>query len=200
MQLRTLIKNSTADFTVPMVLMHGYGSDERDMYGLAEELPNYLEVYCLRAPLHAGPGYAWFDIQWSPEGITFEQNQLNQSLQIIADFVAMLPSSPLIIGGFSQGAMMTLAMMHHFPQVFTHAVLLSGRGVDTVTPPFAGPVFHAHGQYDEVIELPFAQTLNQALLPLGTQYEYHEYQMGHTICMDELKDLNRWLNRSFIPN
>lgn len=200
MQLRTLIKNSTADFTVPMVLMHGYGSDERDMYGLAEELPNYLEVYCLRAPLHAGPGYAWFDIQWSPEGITFEQNQLNQSLQIIADFVAMLPSSPLIIGGFSQGAMMTLAMMHHFPQAFTHAVLLSGRGVDTVTPPFTGPVFHAHGQYDEVIELPFAHTLNQALLPLGTQYEYHEYQMGHTICMDELKDLNRWLNRSFIPN
>ena len=200
MQLRTLIKNSTADFTVPMVLMHGYGSDERDMYGLAEELPNYLEVYCLRAPLHAGPGYAWFDIQWSPEGITFEQNQLNQSLQIIADFVAMLPSSPLVIGGFSQGAMMTLAMMHHFPQAFTHAALLSGRGVDTVTPPFAGPVFHAHGQYDEVIELPFAHTLNQALLPLGTQYEYHEYQMGHTICMDELKDLNKWLNRSFLPN
>jgi phospholipase/carboxylesterase len=175
--------------------MHGLGSDEQDMFGLAQELPENLEIHCLRAPLPYGPGYSWFDIQWSPAGIRFERNQFESHVDLVADYARQFDPTNLIIGGFSQGCMMTVGLMYSHPDLFSSAVLLSGRGISDQTPDFKGKVFHAHGTYDEVIAVEFAYGLKKSLISLGDHYEFHEYEMGHSICLEEVDALNNWISR-----
>lgn len=174
--------------------MHGLGSDEQDMFGLARELPENLEIHCLRAPFPYGPGYSWFDIQWSPAGIRFEPSQFASHVDLVADYASQFDPTKLIVGGFSQGCMMTVGMMHQHPHLFSGAVLLSGRGISEETPPFQRRVFHAHGTLDEVIAVEFAYGLKKSLVALGDRYEYHEYDMGHSVCMEEIIDLARWFS------
>lgn len=174
--------------------MHGLGSDEQDMFGLSRELPDFLEVHCLRAPISYGPGFSWFDIVWSPQGIRFDPAQFESHVDLVSEYARQFDPSKLVIGGFSQGAMMTVGMMYRHPDLFSGAVLLSGRGISEETPEFAGRVFHAHGTHDDVIAVEFAYGLKKPLVGLGDRYEFHEYDMGHSVCYEEIRALNDWLN------
>jgi phospholipase/carboxylesterase len=60
-------------------------------------------------------------------------------------------------------------------------------------PNFEGAVFQGHGVHDEVISISDARNLNAQLSHFGERYEYHEYAMGHSICDEELSDLNQWI-------
>jgi len=181
-----------------LVLMHGLGSDEQDMLGFAEELDSRIEVICLRAPIAYGPGYAWFDIQWTLKGIQIDEQQYWNSVSHVADYLRSLERENLLIGGFSQGAMMSLGVLNQPPEIANGAVLLSGRGIIDACPDFNGSVFHAHGTLDEVIPIQEARSLRQSLQSLGDRYEYHEYQMGHGINQEEVNDLNQWLARFLV--
>lgn len=176
-----------------LILMHGLGSDEQDMFGLAEMIDPRVEVICLRAPYRYGPGYAWFDIQWTPQGIQVDPNQYWDSVAGVAHYITTLQSPNLIIGGFSQGAMMSLGLITRFPTLAAHALLLSGRGIENPAPDFGGRIFQAHGLFDDVIPVSDARALHANLQHLGERYEYYEYEMGHWIDQDELRDVNRWL-------
>ena len=176
-----------------LVLMHGLGSDEQDMFGLAEQIDQRIEVVCLRAPFTYGPGYAWFDIQWTPQGIKADENQVKESVSLVTDILSNLNRPNLIVGGFSQGAMMALGAIHQNPALFKGGLLLSGRDIGAGCPSFQGKIFQGHGILDEVISIREARELNHVLTGLGTNYEYHEYGMGHSICDQELTDLNQWL-------
>jgi phospholipase/carboxylesterase len=195
MSLVALTRETTQGAKAAFVLMHGLGSDERDMFGLATELHDEVEIICVRAPYSYGPGYAWFDIGWTPQGLNVNIDQFWESVDWIAGFLATLPKENLIVGGFSQGAMMTVGLMHRYPGLFEHAVLLSGRGINTETPEFAGQVFQAHGTFDDVIRITEADALRNTLKPLGDRYEFHEYEMGHSVCEQEIQDLNTWLSK-----
>ncbi len=173
--------------------MHGLGSDEQDMLGLAEHIDERIEIICLRAPHTYGPGFAWFDIQWTPQGITADENQIKESVKLVSEYLANLNRSNLVVGGFSQGAMMALGAVHQDPSLFSGAVLLSGRNTGAGLPSFDGRIFQAHGTFDEVISIREAHDLRQVLSEMGTKYEYREYPMGHSICDQELNDLNQWL-------
>jgi phospholipase/carboxylesterase len=185
------IRGAVSTPKATFVLMHGLGSDENDMFGLAQALHPELEIICLRAPHSYGPGFAWFDVQWTPAGIRADEAQLWQSVHGVANFLESL-KSPVIVGGFSQGAMMTLGLMHEFPSHFQGAVLLSGRKVKDETPNFERPVFQAHGTFDDVIRMQEGDAVKRILSPLGDRFTSHEYQMGHWICEEEIADLNDW--------
>src|SRR5205085_8506435 len=110
-----------------MLLLHGLGSDERDMLGLAYELEPDLHVVCIRAPMPCPPGYAWFEINWTPNGMTMNREQFWASVDIIAAAIPQIGEN-LIVGGFSQGAMITVGLLLKYPDLVRHAVLLRGRG------------------------------------------------------------------------
>ena len=57
------------------------------------------------------------------------------------------------------------------------------------------PIFLAHGQFDPMIELARATTTRDALIDMGYPVEWHEYPMAHSVCAQEVADLNRWLLR-----
>jgi phospholipase/carboxylesterase len=175
-----------------MVLMHGLGSNEADMLGLASELLPSIEVTCLRASIPYGPGYGWFHVEWTKDGIQFDEDQYWDAVEGVA---RMLPSvgESLIVGGFSQGAMLTHGLMMKHPQLVANAVLLSGRGYSIPLPDYSGSVFQAHGLYDEVIPFADAEALRSSLAPLGKRLEFHAYPMAHSVCAPEVEDLNAWL-------
>ena len=177
-----------------MILLHGLGSDEQDMAGIAELIDPRIEVICLRAPQSYGPGYAWFDIQWTPTGIRISEDEYWESVGSLAhELLLTARQEKLILGGFSQGGMMSLGVLTKFPKLADAVVILSGRGIDSPMPNFEGAVFQGHGVHDEVISISDARNLNAQLSHFGERYEYHEYAMGHSICDEELSDLNQWI-------
>jgi len=186
--------SSTAAAT--LILLHGLGSDEQDMFGLAELIDERVEVICLRAPHSYGPGYAWFDIQWTAAGIKVNEDEYWEAVGILAHEILNLQRPNLILGGFSQGAMMSLGLITKFPQLVSACVLLSGRGIENPCTEFIGHVFQGHGKFDDVIPVSEARKLNAVLHHLGDKYEYHEYGIGHSINDQELADLNSWLRRT----
>lgn len=181
-----------------LVLMHGLGSDEQDMRGLADLLHPNLEVICLRAPLRYGPGFAWFEIQWTNAGIQIDEDQYWQSVEGVAGLLQGIQTEKLLVGGFSQGAMMSVGILDRHPDLVKGAVLLSGRGISDAPCQFDGNVFQAHGAFDDVIPFDSAQILRKRFDGFGPRYEFHEYEMGHSVCQEEIDDLNRWLVRILV--
>ena len=175
-----------------LVLLHGLGSDEGDLFGLADLIDDRIDVICLRAPKPYGQGYAWFDIQWTEKGIQVDPQEVQESVITVAQVISNLRKQNMIIGGFSQGAMMSLGIVNLLPAQCKGAVVLSGRSMPPGPKTFTGPIFQAHGIFDDVISIQQARELSQSL----TNQEYHEYEMGHSICESEMDDLNRWLARN----
>jgi phospholipase/carboxylesterase len=55
------------------------------------------------------------------------------------------------------------------------------------------PVFMAHGRFDPVVVPARGEASRDALLALGYDVEWHDYPMDHSVCMEEIEDLNVWL-------
>ena len=175
-----------------LVMLHGLGSDEQDLFGFADLIDKRIDVICIRAPKPYGPGFAWFDIQWTSQGIQVDPNEVQESVEAVTEEISKLNKPNLIVGGFSQGAMMSLGIVNRIPENCLGAVVLSGRSMPPGPRTFTGPIFQAHGIFDDVIPIEEARELSQSL----TNHEYHEYEMGHSICEPEMDDLNRWLAKT----
>lgn len=192
MLLSSLVRPADGPSRGKFFLMHGLGSDEQDMFGLAQELDPAYEVVCLRAPFPYGPGFAWFDISFTPTGIVPHFEQFWASVDAVAELLVD-DVAETTVGGFSQGAMMTAGLMVRYPERFGHAVLLSGRGVGLEPGGFPGRAFQAHGMLDDVIPFRDGVQLRSELSPMGDRHQFHAYEMGHSVCLEELNDLNTWL-------
>jgi phospholipase/carboxylesterase len=173
--------------------MHGLGSDEQDMFGLAQVLDPSYEIVCLRAPWEYGPGFAWFEISFSSLGVEANLDQLWASVDQVAELVSMEDPTTTVVGGFSQGSMMTAGLMARHPQLFSTAVLMSGRAVDPASGSFPGRAFQAHGLLDGVVSFREGDQLRSDLTVMGDRHQFHAYEMGHSVCQEEIDDLNAWL-------
>src|SRR5262249_31162121 len=119
-----------------LVLLHGIGADENDLFPLAHELDRRLEIVSLRAPHRYTVGYAWFAIDFRPGGELVPD--VVQARTTLADLMRWLDAAPARLGtdphrtfllGFSQGAMMPLGVLRSPPE------RLAGRAPPTPPPP-----------------------------------------------------------------
>jgi phospholipase/carboxylesterase len=185
-----------------LVLLHGRGSNEQDLFGLVPELPKKNLVVSVRAP-NTFPfgGFYWYDIEGQAAPI---QETLDDALGQLRNFVAALPAqypidpARVYVLGFSQGALMAGCLMLSDPQLVAAAVMLSGYlpltlELTTNATGIAGkPIFMAHGTYDNVLPVTLGRQARLHLEGLHAAVEYHEYAMDHQVSMDELSDLNAW--------
>ena len=183
-----------------LFLLHGLGSDEQDMFGLAHELDPRFTVICLRAPKSYGPGYSWFPIEWTPTGISMKDEDAEKSLEMLADELPSERDGIVLVGGFSQGSMMSSGILSKHSELIDGAVLLSGRIIPSffVNPPEALveiPVFIAHGELDEVLTFDQGTALKEQVSGISSNVEWHAYRMGHTVSLEEIRDLNVWLGQ-----
>lgn len=186
-----------------LVLMHGYGSHEKDLLGLVPHLPPELVTVSVQAPLPAGMGYAWVPIvdPGRPDPAA-TQEAAEAVLRWLDDAVAA--TTPVALLGFSQGGLMVTHLMRTRPERFFAGVVLSGFIADTAVPgderlaELAPPVFFGRGDRDPVItDEAFART--SAWLPQHTATTEVVYPgLGHGITAEEIEQVAAFL-RANLP-
>jgi phospholipase/carboxylesterase len=190
-----------------LILLHGVGSNEDDLFRFAASLPEDMIIVSARAPYTLRPnGYAWFDVQFSSGTSIINAEQAEKSRTVLNMFVNQLTErfqinkNRIYIGGFSQGGIMSYSVGLTFPQKFAGIFCLSSRLLKEVRPLIkSGPelknlkIFIAHGIDDTVLSINYAHEAMTYLKELEINPEYHEYPMPHSIDQQELDDLNSWL-------
>ena len=193
-----------------VLLLHGYGSNELDLFGLAPQLDERCLIVSARAPLALAQtgGHAWFNIEYTTNGLTADLEQAERSRLSLSKFLDELqaahPIDParVYLAGFSQGAMMSLSVMLARPEKIAGVLAMSGRlpaataSLRTHAPEAYGglPVFVAHGLYDPVIPIAQGRACRDELRQLPLQLTYREYPMGHEVSLETLRDSAAWLS------
>jgi phospholipase/carboxylesterase len=190
-----------------LVLLHGVGSNEEDLFGLADHLDERFFVASVRAPLTLGPGaFGWYRIAYGPDGFIYDKDEAARGREAVARVIGELvdayglDAGRVYLAGFSQGAIMSLGVALKYPAKIAGAVLMSGR----LLPEFAGQsatgdrlahlkVFIAHGRWDDVIPVEDGRAIRDFLAPLPLASEYREYPMGHNVTQESLADIAAWL-------
>ncbi|AMB84939.1 phospholipase [Pseudomonas agarici] len=187
-----------------LLLLHGVGSNEANLAPLAAALPDDLEVLLLRGPLQLGPqGFAWYQVTFTNDGPSFNQEQAEASRQLLARFIKGQPQLPTVIAGFSQGAIMSSSLGLTAPELVKGFALLSGRMLREIGPLIAEPeklkavsAFIAHGHSDTVLPVSWASEADAWLERIGVAHQTHYYAMGHEIIAEELADFSAWLTKT----
>ena len=191
-----------------LVLMHGVGSNEQDLFSLAPQIPERFHVLSLRAPFRMGPGaHAWFDFSIEPNGErTINEAQEAQSRALAAQTIASaaeqlgIPPERVVVGGFSQGGIMALSLLLTQPALMQAAMVWHGRLLTQMLPQAAPPdalrgkqMWLSHGTHDNVIPLAHAQAIAHHMAPLPVTLAYHEFPGAHEIRPSELAATVTWL-------
>lgn len=200
-------KTNESEKSPLLLLLHGIGADENDLFGLAPFLDERFFIASVRAPftLPYG-GFAWFELLLEPGKIGFNARQFEQSKQMILEFVDEiiaehdLDAKRVYLCGFSQGSMMSLSAMLTAPEKFAGVVAMSGRAIDEMLPEAQNsaafkdfPVFVTHGIHDPVLPIENGRATKEILSRLPVNLEYKEYPMAHQISEESLQDVSNWL-------
>jgi phospholipase/carboxylesterase len=180
-----------------LVLLHGLGANEYDLMSFANYLDPRFRIESVRAPLMSPwGGYSWFDIDFSEAGIAIDGAGARASFGLLTGFLAERQNGPLILAGFSQGAMMTLSVVMERPDLIQGAIGMSGGllpGFD-FTPGPRPPILLTHGVADPVVPISEGRGAAESLAASGVPVDFRQYAMGHEINGDCLEDLASWLS------
>lgn len=204
-------KPSTLTSNAPLLIMcHGYGSDENDLFAFAQELPEELFIISLRAPYPMQPfGNAWYAINFDAEQNKWsDTEQAKQSVTLIANFIdyacktyAVNPNNVSLLG-FSQGSILSYAVALSYPKKVKNVIALSGYVNENILPQNIDieafkhlNFFCSHGSVDQVIPIAWAQKTPAFLNNLGVNNVYNEYPVGHGVAPQNFYDFKSWLNQ-----
>lgn len=191
-----------------LLLLHGYGANEEDLFSLAPYLDERFLVVSARAPVSLrGMGYAWFNLGFTPQGIAVDPEEIETARVTLRTFIGEIVTAyecdpnAVYLAGFSQGAMMSLAVALTCPGLVAAVVAMSGRllpqTVEMITDKdtlLALPVFVAHGTRDGVVPISHARETKARLMELPVALTYREYDMAHEVSAESLEDVNEWLS------
>ena len=205
------LEQATADSRdQPLVIfLHGYGSNEQDLFGIKDELPKPYTYLSVRAPMVTQEGsYQWF--RKKGEGAyNGETDDLKSSGQLLLDFVAQAAKKyhtepdKVYLVGFSQGAIMSYEVALRHPEAVGGIAALSGRILPVLRAELKPDekrqslaIFIGHGTADKRLPLSDGTEANSLLQSVSLEPEFHAYQgVGHSISAEEMQDLNAWLQR-----
>lgn len=191
-----------------LLLLHGYGSNEEDLFSFASELPQDHYVISVRAPYDLQPyGHAWYAIHFDADENKFSDNeQAKESVQLIALFIDEvvkqypIDAENITLVGFSQGAILSYGTALTYPEKIAKVVALSGYFNPEIIPEIIDnnaishlKFFVSHGSVDQVIPVEWARKAKPALENLGVEVTYHEYPVGHGVAPQNFFDFKNWL-------
>ncbi len=214
-----------APVAASVIWLHGLGASGDDFVPVVPEL-NMPATPAVRfifphAPvqpvtINGGmPMRGWFDIT----SLDFEQREqdltgMRKSVASVNELIEREVSrgiSPdkLVVAGFSQGGAIALMTALEGPHAVAGVMALSTYlpDADNVLQTFAGrsidaaslPVFMAHGQYDDVIQIRFAEASREAMHKQGINVQWHAYPMPHSVSAEEINAISQWLKGVLLP-
>jgi phospholipase/carboxylesterase len=181
-----------------LVLLHGFGSDEGDMFSLSRLLPLDPVIASVRAPLPQGPGYTWFP---SAEGALAADrfDAVDESVGALLKWLDSTSSTVVGVLGFSQGGAMALELMRAQPERFRFIVQLSGFVFPSEHPgderlaALRPPVFWGRGTEDTVIPASLIENTREWLGVHSTLTEGIYEGLGHAVSDAELGEVGAFI-------
>jgi phospholipase/carboxylesterase len=215
--LDTIDITTGEDPTASIIVLHGLGADGNDFVPIAQELDlaaagsvRYVFPHAPVMPVTVNNGYrmrAWYDILGVDLARREDEAGLRNSQAAVEELIARevrrgTPSHRIVLAGFSQGCAMTLLTGLRHKERLAGLMGLSGylplanttmaerSDANALT-----PIFLAHGRQDGVVPVERAEASRDALRAMGYDVEWHEYAMPHSVCPQEIADMNKWLLR-----
>lgn len=221
MSLHVIEVETAPNPTASIIILHGLGADGNDFVPIARELEldavgpvRFIFPHSPTRPVTINGGYvmpAWYDILGTDLARIEDEAGLRASQALVDAVIAKergrgIAANRIVLGGFSQGCAMTFMSGLRYPERLAGLLGLSGYlplAATTANERSSAnadvPIFQAHGRADPVIALPRATATRDALIALGYAVEWHDYPMPHSVCPQEIVDMNRWLLKVLAP-
>lgn len=209
LSLHHITRPSDLKENAPMLIMiHGYGSDENDLFSFASELPEKLFIVSIRAPYPMQPyGNAWYAINFDAEMNKWNDNeQAIKSRDLIATFIDeacdmySVDKSNITLLGFSQGTILSYAVALTYPDKVKNIIALSGYISEDILPTdlesedYSHLNFYcSHGSADQVIPIDWARMAPKFLENLNIKHTYSEFPVGHGVAPQNFYEFRTWL-------
>lgn len=199
---------NTIDGKAPLLLLlHGYGSDENDLFSFASELPEHYFIISARAPIPMQPyGNAWYAISIDHDGVKTSDNEVaKESRDLIATFITEaikeydLDPFDVTLLGFSQGTILSYAVALSYPEKVKNVIGLSGYiNEEIINLQSAASyahlhIYNSHGTVDQVIPIDAARKTPGYLSKLGIESTLSEFPVGHGVHPTNFYEFKEWL-------
>ena len=190
----------------PTILaLHGRGSNERDLIGLARYLPQKILWISPRGTFTLGPdSYEWFQITQIGKPDPIRLANALQTIDIFIDEITEnypVDRNKLYLLGFSQGSIVSMSYTLTKPQKIAGVIAQSGyipheSGLQIDEAGIRNkPFFLTHGIQDPMLPVDWARRSRDILQKLDVNLEYHEFNMGHNSSEESLSAVNLWLEK-----
>ena len=215
--LETIETQTGPDPRAAIIVLHGLGADGNDFVPVASELEleavgavRFVFPHAPVIPVTINNGYrmrAWYDILGFDLVSREDERGLRQSLEAVQALIDRetdrgIPAEKIVLAGFSQGCAMALLTGIRCPQRLAGIAGLSGylplasaAAAERSEANATTPIFLAHGRSDNVVQIERGRASRDALQAIGHTVEWHEYPIAHSVSMDEIADLSRWIQR-----
>ena len=201
--------------TASVLWLHGLGADGHDFLPIVPELrlPETLSVrfvfpHAPHRPITLNNGYVmrgWYDIkalalqaEEDEAGIRASELQVRRLIQ--AEIENGIPAKRIVLAGFSQGGAIALQVALRYPQqlagvmpLSTYLPLRKFLAAESSTANANLPILMCHGTEDTVVPLQLGEHSRDLLLQQGYAVDFRYYDMPHSVCADEIKDISTWL-------
>lgn len=189
-----------------LIMLHGYGSHEEDLFSFSSELQDEFHIVSARAPHSIGfGGYAWYAINFDADENKFSDiPQAKESLQMIDKLIDELKSkinpSKIFLLGFSQGAILSYAYSMNYPNKVDHVIALSGYLIEDLIPSnlskeIKTDYYSSHGTVDQVIPVAWARKIQAFIESQNLDCEYSEYPVGHGVAPQNFYSFKDWIEK-----
>lgn len=193
-----------------LLLLHGVGGNENNLFDLAESFPGKFLVISARGPLTFGPGsYAWFQVNFNSGKPIINEQQAEDARKHILKLLDDLhqdfdyDEKQVYLLGFSQGGIISYSVALTEPEKVKGIAVMSGRLLPEIKPMIASEnrleklkVFVSHGKQDPVLQYDYAENAVTYLKNKTVQPDFHTYDEVHTINSQMLTDVVSWLNEN----
>ncbi|MBU3011980.1 phospholipase [Polaribacter vadi] len=208
MSLNYIVKEPTKKTENPplLILLHGYGSNEQDLFSFAEELPEELLIVSVQAPYEMGyGGYAWYAINFDEVNGKFSDlKQAKESIDKIAVFIDDIKTkyntstNNTFLLGFSQGAILSYSLSFFYPNKVNYIIALSGYIEtkllpSTISKDVKTDYYCSHGTVDQVLPIDWARKSKPFLDNLGLENVFSEYPVGHGVAPQNFYSFKSWI-------
>ena len=189
-----------------IILLHGYGSDENDLFSFADHLPNKYNVISMRAPFETPMGgYCWFSIdfnnsneKWSDSKQAYESIS---ALRLQVDYFIKkydLKADEIDLMGFSQGAVLSWCLLLDYPSKINRAICMSGYIDKTllnndIISYRDIKAYSSHGVNDPVIPFDWAKNSIQLLKENNPNVVFNSFQDAHNVSQENFQSILNWL-------
>jgi phospholipase/carboxylesterase len=190
-----------------IIMLHGYGSNEKDLIQLAPELSPEFRYISARAPLQMDFGmFGWFPIEFTPTGITVDYDAAKRALEQFITFIGEIiaeyrpAGNKVFLMGFSQGTVMSYLTAFHAPELLHGIIACSGQlpektiPHDTLKPALRKlPFLVMHGIYDDVLPIAKGRAAHAWLQEHVDDLTWREYPIAHQISESGIELMRSWL-------